>query len=531
MASGKISPRQKMIGMMYLVLTALLALNVSKDILDAFVIVNTGLEHTINNFEEKNVQLYSSFDEQRSLDPKKVTPYWEKAQQAKKLSLEMYAFIVDLKKQIIMETEGLLKNEADTMQLASTGAKDNYDIPTNIMIGISEDGSKGASRELKDKINLYKNSLLKLVDPADKPLLKLNIDTEDPARSENNENWENHNFYNTPMAAVVTILTKMQTDIKNAETETVTLLLKKIHENDLKFDTVAAKVIAMSNYVLLGEEYKADVFIAAFNKTINPVVLTGDYDKETGKFNGNVDSIPVSRGQGKYTMKTTREGFVKWGGTISLKSPKGNVLSYPFESEFIVARPSLTVSAEKMNVMYAGVVNPVSISVPGVPNERLTVSISNGKLKAIGGGKFEVTGVTAGTAVVNVTATMENGEKKNMGSTTFKTKNLPRAVAKIGELTDDGKMTKGILLSQRNILSYYENFEFQATCNVTEFTVTVTTRNIPTTKTFRGNVFTDEVKAMFNSLKKFDKVEFEYIKAMGPDNLVRKLNPLTITIN
>lgn len=531
MAEKKLSPRQKMIGMMYLVLTALLALNVSKEILNAFVVVNTGLELTLENFDEKNKQLYLTFDEQRSLNPVKVKPYWEKAQQVKKLSAEMHGYIESLKKKIVMETEGLSAEVADTMKLSNVQAKDDYDIPTNIMIGNSEDGSAGASRELKLRLNGYRDALFGIVDPEDKPLLKLNIDTRDPQHSETNENWENHNFFHSPVAAVVTILSKMQTDVRNAETEVVDLLLKKVYENDLKFDTVTAKVIAQSNYVLLGEEYKADVFIGAFNKTINPTVLTGDYDAAAGKFIGSYDSVPVSRGMGKYTTKTSKEGFVKWGGTISLKSPKGKVLSYPFESEYIVARPALTVSAEKMNVMYEGVENPVSVSVPGVPNERLSVSIDNGTMRATGNGKFTVTNVRAGTATVSVMATMENGEKKNMGTIAFRVKNLPKPVARIGELTEDGKMAKNLLIAQQGIRAFYEGFDFPAIPNVDEFTVTAYVRGVPVSKTIRGYLFPEDLKTMWAGLRRGDKVFFEEIKAKGPDGRARKISSICITIN
>src|ERR1700752_5349842 len=114
MASAKDTPRQKMIGMMYLVLTCLLALNVTKDILDAFVIVNQGLEKSNANFTERNEKLYADFDLARTIDPVKVTPSWKKAQEIQKQSAELNAFIDDIQKQLVIKCERIDKEVADT---------------------------------------------------------------------------------------------------------------------------------------------------------------------------------------------------------------------------------------------------------------------------------------------------------------------------------------------------------------------------------------------------------------------------------
>src|SRR5688572_29602210 len=137
MASAKETPRQKMIGMMYLVLTALLALNVSKDILDAFIVVNGSLENTNTNFESKISGQYSAFDKAKQLDEKKVKVIWDKAQSVKLIAKDISQYIEALKKNLVASTEGFTKEQVDTAQLAFIKNKDNYDIPTNIMIGRS----------------------------------------------------------------------------------------------------------------------------------------------------------------------------------------------------------------------------------------------------------------------------------------------------------------------------------------------------------------------------------------------------------
>ncbi len=531
MSSGKESPRQKMIGMMYLVLTALLALNVSKDILDAFVVVNKGLEKTTGNFTIRNENLYADFDLAKSIDPIRVTPNWELAQGIKKHSSEVIDFIDKLQKQLVAKTDNIPESIADTLQMADIKNKDNYDIPTNILIGDSEDGKAGASHNLKNKLIDYRNQLSQCILPEDKKNIKLDIDTEDPRQSGNNENWELYNFFHRPLVGTITILSKIKNDVKNAESIVLDYLLKQNDTEAMKFDTIAAKVIPQSNYVLLGENYKADVFIAAFSKTKKPEVLIGRYNETSKTFDGTPNAIAVENGLGKYIAKTDREGIVNYSGTIKIKSPKGKDVLFPFKSEYIVARPALTVSAEKMNVVYLGLDNPISVSVPGVPNERLTVSASNASLKDNGNGKF-IMNVKSGPKVdVSVYATMENGEKRNMGVMTFRVKHVPKPTARVGNITDEGRMSRSELESQRGVFSFYEDFEFNVVCKVISYRFSYPSQGFNIDVDVTGNQITEDLRKNFKKLKRNEKVRFENIKAVGPDGLIVNLSPLTIKLN
>jgi gliding motility-associated protein GldM len=520
MASAKDSPRQKMIGMMYLVLTALLALNVTKDILDAFVIVNKGLEKSNLNFTERNEKLYADFDLARTVDPVKVTPNWKKAQEIQKQSAELNSFIDNIQKQLVIETEGVNKNVADTLQMQNIESKDDQTTPTNIMIGNSEDGSAGASGELKKKLNSYRDLLTSYIENKDQARVKVDIQTEDPTNVENHENWEMYNFYDRPLVASLTILSKLKNDVKNAESLVVDYLLKSMDIAAMKFDTIAAKVVPQSNYVLLGEEYKADVFVAAFSKTKNPEIM----------INGT-ESVTSENGLGKYAVKTNKEGIVNYSGTIKLVSAQGKEVTFPFKSEYIVARPSLTVSADKMNVVYLGLDNPISVSVPGIPNERLSVSANNGTLTATGSGKYNVK-VTQGQKLdVNVYATMENGERKSMGTINFRVKKIPKPYAKFGDLTESGTMSKNAVSVQMGLIAFYENFDFNITPKVKSFTMTIFTPNGPIDLNSSNNLFTEEMKVQLKQVRKNQRIMFENIRAVGPDGIEVKLSPLTVKVN
>lgn len=528
MSSGKESPRQKMIGMMYLVLTALLALNVSKDVLDAFVVVNNGLENTNTNYAARNEVLYAEFDLAKSIDPVRVTPNWKLAQAIKEHSAELTNYIDQLQKELVSSTDKIEKKVADTLKMSNIESKDNYDIPTNILIGESEDGSGGSSRELKNKLIAYREQLSSCILPKDKKNIKLDIDTQDPVNT--SENWEMYNFFHRPLVATVTILSKLKNDVKNAESVVVEYLLKQNDAEIMKFDTIAAKVIPNSNYVLLGEEYKADVFIAAFSKTKKPEVLIGNYDETNKTFKDTPASLEVENGLGKYTAKADKEGVMSYSGTIKLKSPQGKDVVFPFKSEYIVARPALTVSADNMNVVYIGLDNPISVSVPGIPTERLSVSANNATLKNTGKGKF-ILNVNGGKqADVNVFATMENGEKRNMGTMTFRVKKIPKPVARIGNVKEQGAMSKGEFQTQLGLFADYENFDFNVSCKVVSFEMVYSKNGLQQSKVVKGNVITDELHNIYKKLSKNDKVTFENIKAMGPGGQIVSLSPLILKV-
>jgi gliding motility-associated protein GldM len=473
MAGKNETPRQRMISMMYLVLTAMLALNVTREVLDSFVVIDKGLEATNKNFGKHNDDLYTQFDLAKSVDPNRVTSNWEKAQLVKKEAASLTAFIDKIKNELISKTEGIPEQAADTLQMANIESKDNTDVSTFIMIGNKEDGSTGKSRELKNKLEAYKKMLGDYILPIDRKKVEINLDTHDPPPNDENANWEVYNFSERPLVACITLLSKFKNDIKTAESNVVDYLLKQVDKGSLKFDTVAAKVIPQSNYVLLGEEYKADVFLAAFNKTRNPEIKVGNFDEKSKTFIGAADALTVERGLGKYNIRTTREGFVSYAGSIKVVAPSGEEMMFPFKSEYIVAKPALTVSADAMNVFYADLENPISISVPGIPNERLSVSISNGTITPKGNGKFIVKVRNGTDSKISVTATMENGGKRNMGISTFRIRQVPQPTVKFGKLVTDGALSKGEINNITGVIANYDNFIFNVPCKVLSCTISV----------------------------------------------------------
>ncbi len=518
-----------MIGMMYLVLTALLALNVSKEIINAFVTVNDSLEASNQNTMSRNERIYADFQKAMQNDPTKVGPFNQKAQNVKKLSAEMIAYIDNLKKDIIVKVEGLEPN-APVPAPRNIERKDDYDIPTNILCGDKADGRGHRATELKQKIVKFKADVLKPLSPEDQKLFAPRLDqllnTKDPDPKmvvDNKASWEMATFYHNPVVATIALLTKFQADVRNTESEIANHLYTSIDAGSFKFDNLEARVIAPTSYVLTGQEFKADVFLAAFSSTSNPLITVGG------------SPIPVENGLGKYSVRATSEGVKKWGGIIKVKDPATNVeKEYKFEHEYIAAKPSSVVSADKMNVLYIGVENPMSISVPGVADANVVPSISGGGATLVrdtksGSSKYIVKATTQGEATINVTAKLD-GKNVPMGSFKYRVKRVPDPVAMVNG-KKGGPINKAELAAATSVNSIMENFDFELYFKVKTFRMTLIRKGKdPTELEAPGNLITPAMKSAIQAAGPGAKVYFEYIKASGPDGTTRSLGSVNFVL-
>ncbi|MEI6900009.1 MAG: gliding motility protein GldM [Bacteroidota bacterium] len=528
MAGYKETPRQKMIGMMYLVLTALLALNVSKQILDAFLVVNESMETTNENFSKKLDNSLAKFKIQYQLNPKKVGPYWDKAQEAHKLAFEFEKYVDSLKYLIIQKTEGLpTLNDAKKISLREVKKKDNFDTPTNFFIAGSTDGSKGESRKLKNRIEEFKKKMVGMLDEKYRGVIKTGMDTKGPYFDADGkkQNWEMHNFYHTILAADVTILNKIKAEIFNLEFDVTNVLFSAISAEDFKYDKIAARVIPKSNYVFEGEDYEAEIVVAAFDTKATPNVryTLGSDTMLQSNFNSGTQLEGVN---GVVTMKlaASGEGLKKFAGIIKIVSPTGDTMKFHFHDSFIVAKTSITISPTKMNVFYVGIDNPIDISVPGGP-EKVNATISVGNIRPEGKG-WIVSGLPKGVgqAVISVSAVFA-GKSKNMGSGSFRLKLVPDPVIKVGGMAS-GTISKSILMAQPYITCEMPvGFDFDLKFKVTSCSFgTILPNGSFMGEPISGNKLinpdkgnTDKVYLMLKNLSRNQRVWIENIKVMGPD--------------
>jgi gliding motility-associated protein GldM len=535
MGHGKETPRQKMIGMMYLVLTAMLALNVSKDILDAFVLVDDGLTKTTENFSEKNSIIYDAFGKAMLSNSSKVGPWNDKANQVKKKAEELCKRIQDLKVEIIKKADGEKSEAVKEQKIVGKkiNAKDNNNIPAEIMI-VNKKG-----KELKSEIEKFREELISMANgqPEIIASIKKTLDTSNPPSKEGESlTWESEHFEHLPLIAVTTIMSKLQGDIRNAESEMIRYLFNQIEAGSFKFNKLDATIIPNTNYVIKGNEYKAEVFMAAFDTTQSPEILIGQY-KEVRGADGRTDYEMVGATQTMEVDPVTRKGIYKrtggtiginrWSGLIKLKATDGTWIKRPFKSEYIVAEPNVVISPTKMNVFYIGVDNPVAISVPGIGSDKIFPSISNGVLRK-DGQAWIAKPSNPGNAMVQVMVDID-GKKRNMGSMEFRVKNIPDPIAKVAGMKT-GKIDKKTLMEQSMVVADLEGFDFNAKFTVTEFTVSAKIKGFDREETVKSYKINDTQRQIINSANKGDKIYFQGIWAIGPDGKPRELNGIIFTI-
>ena len=517
---------------MYLVLTALLALNVSKQMLDAFIVVNETMENTNTNFNKKLDNTIAKFKIQYQMNPNKVGPYWERAVKARKLSEGLANYIDSCKYTVVSKTEKIPYQNAKTLSLADCDKKENYDMPTNFFIGNSQDGSGGEARVLKNRIEAYKKQMVALLDPKYQGTMKIGLVTEGKFKDSYGEaqNWEMHNFYHTILAATVTILNQMKADVYNTEFDIVNNLYAAVSAEDWKFDAIRAKVIPKSSYVFIGDEYSAEILVAAYDTKANPNVryVLGSDTLTPANFK---NATPLQGENGVVTLKLggSQEGLKKFAGIIKILSPTGDTLVFHFHDEFIVAKPALIISPSKMNVFYVGVDNPVSISVPGSPEKVMPV-ISAGNIRQEGK-DWIVSGLPQNTREATITVNaVFSGKTKNMGSYVARLKRVPDPIARIAGKSE-GVISKSIVLASPFLVPEMQvGFDFDLKYIVVSYNfVTDITGDIYEVKV-QGNRLTPDIVRMITNAKKNKRIWFENITVKGPDG-ERTIASINLKIN
>jgi len=570
MAGGNLSPRQKMINMMYLVLTALLALNVSKEVLNSFFEVNLGIVKTTEGIDKKNLDTYLGFE--NATNQEKVKNYKNLANQVKPISSELVEDIQKMKYKLVLKTDGKVflgqhkDEEGDEIEdnifevnyselsdidkskkIAFLSAKDNRHASGDIFNPENKpnlpriDGI-GKATHLKNKIEEFRQSLLTILKTAedsswiasgsaDKLIRDINenLKIKDVYGEKGNEvTWEKYNFYDMPAVGALTLLSKWQADVKNMEAEVISFLATNIDANSLKFTTAMATTIPSSNFVLKGDEFKSKIFLTAFDETAKPEILIGDYDSlsdGTYKFRGTPTIVPVINGQGIYTVKGGSVGPKSYKGLIKILQDDGDQY-YPFEGEYVVSNKSFAVSATKMNILYTVIENPISVSVAGYQPDQVSISMSGGSIKTVSKKKGEYlvipdTKMRDKKVSISVTVKDKYGKKKSIGKMEFRVRQVPDP--SIFHLNSN-KVSKEQITGKPNLSAKLLNFDFEGIVfKVVKFDIEC----IGTvSKPFNGKKKIDgEVKSEIGRLKKGDKVIISNIIVKQKGGSVRRMGP------
>jgi gliding motility-associated protein GldM len=502
-----------MINIMYLVLTAMLALNVSAEILNAFNIVNNSIITSNTSITDKNNITYAQFDEQMKSDAAKTKPFKDKADEVKKLSAEMFIYLDTLKETIIRESGG--RNEYGDVK-----SKDNLDAPTRVM----ENRKQGP--ELEKRLTALRAQLLTFVDPKTKTAfektLPLHVEIGKSNGGEHgpkNKTWTQYHFNMVPTIAAVTILSKFQNDIKNSESLIIDDLLKQVSLKDFKFDKIRPFVSLNSKNLMEGQTLTAQIAVGAYSSTVNPEIMV------------NGSAVTASEGLGTYTMPVSGIGEKTISGTVTLKDPTGEAKSYPFSETYSVGASTTSISADKMNVLYIGLQNPISVSAGGVPAEKVSASISGGNLSRTGTGQYSVTVNTPGKATISVSADID-GKVKVLGSKEFRIKYVPDPVLKVG-LSKGPSMKAAEFKVQGGLRADLEDFLFDGVrYDIVSYRVGIDAKGKDYVEGDANSAyFPSSVMGAIRSLRPGDMVYFDNVRVKGPDGKVRDMSNINFKIN
>ncbi len=519
MAAIKLPPRQRMINMMYLVLTAMLAMNVSKEVLDAFAVLDADLVRSEQAHEQRSRMEYAAFDDAAKKFPDRFGDLSAQAHRVESSADSLVRHIEGIKTQVIAEAEGLTEQELvgksadgeDTLRaLALVEAKDDRDVLTHLLVGSEPAEPKtgdGSASDLKQRIARFRDELKELCaarGPEMASALDLLFDLEgrkDASGTMNN--WESINFYEVPLVAGIAHLSKLQADIRSAENDVIRWLYRSATLDMTVMSDVAAAVIPHSPIVMVGDTFSADVFLAAYDAKNRPVIT----------LNGG-GSLPLAaNGKGKLRIKAEVVGEHTLNGTIQVQGAKGSE-SYPYSVTYQVMAPMLVASPTKMNVLYRGVANPLSFSVPGVTPEQVRPLIDNGTMERGKDGWF-VKVNTLGTARLSAIVTQADGSTRMIGPVEFRVKDLPPPVAIVNGLTAlDTKASLRKLKPAKGIaVKRSEGCEFEEPYVVRQYTIAGMVKGNPVDRTVQGGVFDEETKRLLEALRPGDRVWFENIKA------------------
>lgn len=517
MASLKETPRQKMMGILYLVLLGLAATTVTDHVLDAFRNLRLSLETSTGNVKATVDNTFSTFEATKlKNEPERARPIYDRAMKVRTYAKDLNDHIEKIKSLLIKEGGGIEAGSEDVK------ARADVDMSPRLMLRKVR-GENGVANAviLKNKINETRTNILNELSVKEREGMNLALNAEDPKPHLGIKNtWEQDNFgEGVPLTAALTALTKIQADLKNTEAEVVKKILGEVDRAVVNLDRFDAVAVAPTSYILVGQTYSSEVFLTASDSKTQPEVSVG----------GQV--LKVQDGKGLYTVTGSHEGEFKWSGTVRVKQSDGTMKEYKTkEQTYTVAKPSAVVSPDKMNVFYIGVDNPVSVSAPGIAKEKVRVSISNGTLTGAGG-KYSVKVSTPGKCVVTVAGDFGSGKTSVLGSTEFRIKRIPPPRVEYGGKSG-GHMGSGAMKAQNRIFAVLKDFDFDAPFAISHFTMYVMKpRSEPQVFESNNNAFTPAMSSAMNGIVPGSRVVFDNVFATGPDGMKRQLDPIMFTVD
>ena len=499
-----------MINLMYVVLMAMLALNVSTEVLNGFSLVEESLSRTTANAAKENQVIYDDFAAQLKANPAKVKAWFDKAQAVKRMSDSLYSLAAELKLAIVREADG---EDGDVKNIVG---KEDLEAANQVMLA----PGRGRGRELYEAINSFRERILSMVtDPTQQAIIRSNLSTDVPRNIQTmGKNWQEYMFEDMPVAAAVTLLSKLQSDVRYAEGEVLHTLVSNIDLKDIRVNSLNAFVIPNSQTIVRGDKFSAHIVMAAVDTTQVPEIYIGNRKMDLK--------------DGLYETVCSRTGDFTLAGYIEMLNGNGERVRRDFSQKYTVVDPSATVSADLMNMLYAGYSNPISVSVPGVPLNKVTATMAGGTLQPVGPGKYIARPAAIGKDVTITVSSTNTGRVQQMGQFTFRVRKLPDPTAYIAMADEHGNPTrykggnlpKASLMAADGIGAAIDDGILDIGFRVLSFeTVFFDNMGNAVPMVSDGDKFSARQKATFRRLARNRRFYISRVTAVGPDGLQRTL--------
>lgn len=514
---ARMSPRQKMINLMYIVLTAMLALNVSSDVLNGFTLVEDGLKRTNSNVSDRNAALYMQLEEFTRQNPQKGKPWLDKAADVRRQTLSLYKYIDSLKLAIVRDADGVDGKVDNILN------QDNLEASSKVMV------TYGNGAKLERRLAAYRKYIAAYIaDPKKQAAIQKALATEPVLQKGSmiKVPWVSGMFENMPVVASVTLLSKLQNDLLFAEGEALQTLVASVDAGDVRVNKLDAFVIPNSKLVMRGGKYSADIVLAAVDTTQRPTIFV------------NGRQLPANTRT--YEFMAGQTGTFTYSGYLDVTRGDGTTSRYPFQSDYTVIEPTATVSATMMNVLYAGINNPISISVPGVAQNAVSATMTNGSLTR-SGDHWNAHPMRVGAeCVITVTATLE-GRSQTVSTSTFRVRKLPDPTAYIAYKDSKGNenhykgskpFAKSLLLAANGLDAAIDDDLLNVHYSVVDFeTIVFDSMGNAMPEKSAGSRFSERQKTSFRRLSRGKRFYITRIRAKGPDGIVRDLSPMEVIVN
>lgn len=507
------SPRQKMINLMYLVFIAMLALNVSAEVLDGFGLVDKSLRNSSSTMIDSNDLILEELAQYSIQNPEKAEEWYKKGLKVHNMTDSITTYIQELKQRMVREADG---KKADINNIKH---KDDLEAASIVMLSPVD----GEGKQLKKAIDNYRNNIIRHIpNLSRKNIIERSLSTQ----TTGNKSWEATHFENIPLAAAVTILTKIQNDILAAEGGALENILNSVDAGDYRVNQLNAYLIPKSDIVIRGDQFSAQVILAAEDTTKHPIV----------HINGATPSLNNNR---EFSLPASTTGTFPIEGHLEITGADGTTTQRHFQSSYTVIEPMATIAPSLMNVLYAGIDNEVSISVPGIAPNDIYATMTNGTLSKRGNMWIAHPSTIGKDATINVVARTADETVRQIAMHQFRVRALPDPIPFItykdinGNPTifNGGTISKSVLMGTDEIEAAIDDGILNIPFRVIGFrTIFFDSMGNAIPEISDGSRFSVRQKDQIRRLARGSYFYISGVRAEGPDGSEREISIMELIV-